>query len=143
MDKTIMKKLSKTLVLIPALAFLVSISVIAQPHPQPNQGPQRPPIPNEEQIGEMIENLSKVLDLTAEQKKQLSDLHKRHFAEVKKNMDQQESEMKKHHEKMEAMRKDFEKKIESIMTKEQVEKFEALRKTQKPFGATEKPKGKN
>lgn len=53
-------------------------------HAQGRRGDRIPPIPNEEQIQKMVDELSGKLNLTDEQKSRIENLYREHFETMKK-----------------------------------------------------------
>lgn len=120
--KTRVLSLSSLLMII---SLIISIPTQAQERKQ--QGP--PPIPNDQQIEKMVNELAKTLSLSTEQKEQVSEKYYKHFKEVKAKVEK--ARPKK--EEMEILKSDFEKDIKSILDEKQQEQFDDyMKKIQKP-----------
>ncbi|MBU0473793.1 MAG: hypothetical protein KKF62_06475 [Bacteroidetes bacterium] len=114
--------------LILSAIILVSSSLIAQPR----QDMKHPPIPDEKQIMKMVDELSTDLDLNSEQKTQITELFKNHFAELKTKMENHELAEQKDRQEMEGFRDNFAAKVKSILTEEQKLKFDDFMKNHEP-----------
>ena len=111
--------------------FLVSTSVIAQPpgggQGGGHQGP--PPIPNDKQIEKMVDDLAKELSLSTEKEEKVLGLYKAHFTQVKAKTS---GNSRPKREEMEALDATLEKNVKAELTKEQITKYDAHLKKQKP-----------
>lgn len=106
--------------------FLIgSLSLAQQAGRQ--QGP--PPVPNEDQIKEMVNDLTKEITLSDEQETKVLELYKAHFAEVKQ---QTSGNSRPDREAMEKEKSAFEKKVKAELSKTQIRKYEAFLKKQEP-----------
>lgn len=89
------------------------------------QGP--PPLPDDEQIEQMVEDLSKTLSLTNDQEKLVSDKYFAHFDEVKAKV----KEGKPKREEMEKLKTEFEADVKSVLTDDQQDLYSSYIKEQK------------
>jgi len=125
-----MKTMKSAFVLFILLAGSVSFA-------QPPGGGQRagqqgpPPVPNDKQIEKMVSDLSENLSLSKEQEVKILDLYKEHFAEMK---EMTSGNNRPDREEMEALASAFEKKVKSVLTEEQVSRYEAYLKKQNRQG---------
>ena len=107
------------------LVILLLSSPFTQAQQGGHQGP--PPLPNDEQIEKMVEDLSKELSLTTDQEKQVSEKYFAHFAAVEKKM----KAGRPSREDMEAMETEFEKEVKLLLTKDQQVLYSSYIKEQK------------
>lgn len=91
------------------------------------QGP--PPIPNDKQIEKMVSDIADELTLSNEQETKVLSLYKEHFTQVKEKTS---GNNRPNREEMKALKSAFEKKVKAELTKEQVNKYEAYLKKQRP-----------
>lgn len=126
-----------TRLILVSLAILFSVT-FAQAQPQgKQQGP--PPLPNDEQIEKMVNDLSSELDLSETQEKQVSEFYFAHFEEVEAVTDDGKSRPDR--EVMEQMKKDFETDVKSVLTKDQQKEFDAyMKKKESQKGGKGKPR---
>ena len=117
--KTNFKTSAKVITLVVIALFSGSL-LYAQLDQGGQQGP--PPIPNANQVTEMITNLAKDLSLTDAQKTTISKLYTVHFDQLRKLTS---GNQKPKREEMEALKTNFEKQIKAELTHEQLLKFEA------------------
>lgn len=98
------------------------------------QAPQgkKPPVPNDEQIEKMIEDLSNSLSLNVEQEKEFRETFQNHFNEVKKHHESARKQHEKMKTKHDKLRDDFHKELSSILNEEQLKVFEQHMKKHKP-----------
>ena len=121
-----MKTQIKNLVSIMLVSFIMLITTTnIQAQQRRQQGP--PPAPSEDQINKMVEDLSKTLELTPKQEKQVSELHFEHFADVEKGMKSGKPDRKV----MESMKKDFEREMMLLLNKDQQDNYTSYLKKQK------------
>lgn len=124
--KTKVKSLTTATIILAVFAlFLFAGTLQAQPRGQ--QGP--PKMPNDEQIKEMVQDLSETLSLTDKQEQEVSDKYTEHFAEMKAKMNKNE---RPDREEMETMKSDFEEDIKSLLTKDQQKKYKSYLKENQP-----------
>ena len=119
-------------ILVVSLILLSAGSLFAQPPGGGGQqgGPQGPPpVPNTKQIKEMVSNLSKEISLSTEQESKVLKLYTDHFAEVKEKTS---GNARPKREEMETMKSSFEKNVKSILSAEQITKYNAYLKKQDP-----------
>lgn len=111
---------------------------MAQPQGQQRgqQGP--PPLPDEEQIADMVSDLSKELSLTEAQESQVSNAYFTHFEELHKMIENSDS--RPNREVMEQIKSDFETEVKSYLTKEQQKEFSAYQKKQQSKREQGKPR---
>lgn len=124
------KILSIGLLVIMGLIF--GQEVIAQQKQQ--QGP--PPIPDQEQIDKLVEDMAKTLSLDKEQKKEVRKKFTKHFEEVKAKIEA--SRPKK--EEMKALRSDFEKDVKSVLNEKQKKQFDVFMKEKEKERNNRKPR---
>lgn len=126
--KTKIEKISNQVLAIIVLVLSVTF-VQAQPPGGGSGGRQQgpPPLPNDEQIGEMVTNLSEELTLTEEQEKQVSEAYFAHFDEM---AEMQEQNSRPDREVMEQMESDFETEVNSYLTEDQRKKYKKYLKKQ-------------
>jgi hypothetical protein len=123
-----MKNIKALLVLV---ALFISSIIYAQPpvggQPGSQQGP--PPIPNEQQIKEMVSKLASEVSLTEVQTTSVLKLYTEHFKEIKAKTS---GSVKPKREEMDALKVNFEKNVKALLTVEQQKKYEeSLKKRQK------------
>lgn len=125
--KTKFKSLTSATVI---LAVFVLFQFAGTLQAQPRGGQQGPPkMPNDEQIKEMVQDLSETLSLTEEQEQQVSDKYTEHFAEMKAKMD---GNQRPDRDEMESMKSDFEADIKSLLTKDQQKLYKSYLKENQP-----------
>lgn len=100
---------------------------LLQSQPQNQQGP--PPLPNDEQIEEMVTDLSKELSLSEEKEKVISSLYFDYFEEMSAMLGENKNS-RPNRDVMEQMKKDFETDVKSNLTKEQKKLFTSYQKKQ-------------
>ena len=108
-----------------ALVILLLSSQVTQAQQRGQQGP--PPLPNDEQIEAMVDDLSKELSLTAEQEKKVSEKYFTHFEEVEKKM----KAGRPSREDMESMKIDFKNDVKTVLTDDQKDLYDSFLKKQK------------
>lgn len=119
-------KTYKKLSLLIILAFLSTNIVFAQDRPQGS-----PPIPNDEQIEEMVKDLAKEISLTNEQEEQVSDLYVEHFEKVAAQQEKNKGSRGAGREAMGKLTSDLEDSVNALLTKDQKKLYEAYLKEQK------------
>lgn len=119
--KTKFKKVA-SIMLVSMIILIASNSIQAQQRGQ--QGP--PPIPTDDQIEKMVEDLDKALSLTDEQEKQISEKYFAHFEEVEKRM----KKGRPNREDMEALKADFNKEVKLLLKEDQKDLYDAFLKEQ-------------
>ena len=112
---------------------LVSTTLLAQ------GGQKHPAAPSHPSLSQMVEELTTSLNLSADQKSQISLLFKSHFEEMDKLMGQKHQEDR---QKMGGYRKDFEAKVKAVLTAEQAQAFEVFQKSHGPQSDQPRPKRK-
>lgn len=125
--KITIKKITNELLV--SLVVLLSVS-LAQAQPPGGQGGQRggpPPVPDDEQIEEMVTGLSEELSLTVEQEKQVSDAYFNHFDEV---AEMQKKNSRPDREVMKQMDSDFQTEVKSYLAKDQQKMYSKYLKKQ-------------
>ncbi len=108
------------------LVILLLSSQVTQAQQRGQQGP--PPLPDDKQIEQMVEDLSKELSLSADQEKKVSEKYFAHFDEVKAKTKSGRPDRKV----MEAMKSDFENDIKALLTNEQQDKYDEYLKKNQP-----------
>jgi len=126
-------------ILIAVILFTILAGSLVQAQQRGPQGP--PPLPTDEQIEEIVDELATVLSLTDYQTQQVSELYTAHFVEVKKQRDSNRSARETNREEMEQIKKSFEKEVKSLLTKEQQKQFDSFQKKhQAGQGGQQRPK---
>lgn len=87
-----------------------------------------PALPDSTQIVQIVDQLAKELSLSADQKKQISELHFAHFREVQTLMSAGRGDREGHREKMEALREEFESEVKARLDDAQQARFDEIRK---------------
>lgn len=109
--------------------FLACGSIFAQPPGRGRGGQQGPPpIPTDKQVEQMVSELADEIGISEEQERAILDLHKKHFAQAKR---QTTGNRRPSREEMEASRDAFEEEVKAELTTEQKSKFEMYLKNQK------------
>jgi hypothetical protein len=117
-------------ILIALIAMIFSITLAqAQPGGQQRDQQGPPPVPNEKQVEKMVTDLSKELSLDKTQEKQVSEIYKAHFEEVRENV---EGNKKPSRTEMEKLKSSFEKEVKAVLSKDQKKQFDAYMKKQQP-----------
>jgi hypothetical protein len=119
--KTKFKKVA-SIMLVSMIILIANNSIQAQQRGQ--QGP--PPMPTDDQIEQMVEDLDKALSLTDEQEKQISEKYFAHFEEVEKMI----KAGRPSREDMETLEADFNKEVKLLLTEDQKEPYNAFLKEQ-------------
>lgn len=107
-----MKKISMLLIAV----LITTITVNAQQRGQ--QGP--PQMPDEDQIEKIVDNLTKELSLTDNQKADITEKYTAHFKEVSELMENGRPDR----EVMEEMKADFIADVNKVLTEDQQKKYE-------------------
>lgn len=116
-----------------ALLGLLIMFLGTTAYAQPGQGRQGPPpLPDDQQIEEMVADLAKELSLTEAQEAKVSELYFAHFEEAKKLAKNNQEKRREDREVKEKLRDDFEKDVKTLLTKEQQDQFDAFQKKNKP-----------
>ena len=115
-------------VLLVLLALFFSTAVFAQPA-WGKQGP--PPLPNDEQIEEMLTDLKEELSLSEVQTTQVSELYFAHFEEVKELTQNSNGKRGAQREEMEELKAGLEENVKALLTTEQQEQFDAFQEKNK------------
>lgn len=111
--------------------FLLSVALVQAQPPGGGQGGQRggpPPIPNDQQIEQMVTDLSKELSLTEKQENQVSEAYYAHFEQLEGLVGDGSSRPDR--EVMEKLKDDFETEVKSYLTKDQQKQFDKYQKKQ-------------
>ena len=95
------------------------------------QGP--PPIPNDEQIGKMVSDLSQELSLTEVQEGQVSEIYFAHFAEMSV-LQNDNKNSNSNREVMDKIQETFQSEVKSVLTSDQQKKYKSYLKNNKPQG---------
>lgn len=113
-----------------AILTIVSTMIMGGLFAQPGQGQQQqpPPIPDESQVAQMVDELTQTLSLTGEQTTAILELYSDHFAEVKSQMEDGRPDRTK----MDKLKNKFEKKVKALLTDEQKEQFDEFLQSQRP-----------
>ncbi len=123
-----MKKNIATFALMTALVFAGSF-VKAQGF---RQGPPPPGMPDSIRVMNMVDRMAYRLNLTDEQKQEITDLYAAHFKEVEAKRKEMMNERQQHREEMEKIRQDFQKQVKSQLTQEQQEEFDEFMNYRRP-----------
>ncbi len=111
---------------------LMSIFMVAGLVGQPQRGQQSPPIPDTEQIENMVDELAEILALTDQQKSKIQALYSTHFTDVNKLMGN--SSDRPDREAMEKLKTEFENQIKNLLTDKQIEDYLEFMASKKPQG---------
>ena len=124
-----MKTVKSILVL--AILLVSSISFAQPPGGGGQQGgPQGPPpVPNTKQIKEMVSNLAKEISLSSEQETSVLKIYNTHFEKVKAKTS---GNSRPKREEMVTLQTNFENEVKTLLSKEQISKYEAYLKKQDP-----------
>lgn len=114
-------KIKSKLTIVLTMLLVVSVQSCFS---QPQRGQGTPPHPDKEQMEGIVNKLSKELNLTDDQVKQITKLYEDHFEEVEKMMEDGRPERSV----MEKMKSDFETDVKSVLTDDQKKKFEKFLK---------------
>ena len=114
-----------------AILAIVSTMIVGGLFAQQGQ----PPIPDESQIAQMVDELTQKLSLTDEQTSQILALYSDHFVELKSNMEAGQPQRSK----MDKLRNKFEKEVKAVLTDEQQEQFDEFLQAQRPQRGDQKP----
>ena len=109
--------------------LLFSLTSCAQPQ-RGQQGP--PPLPNEKQITNMVNDVAKELSLTQEQKTQVSELYFEHFNEVKETMKNNRGNREETRKMMDVLKAKHDTNVKALLTIKQQEQFTAYQEKNKP-----------
>lgn len=125
--KTKKKIITKAIGIFVILLF-TSFVMNAQQRGQERMHRQHPPIPDSTQIVKIIDDLTKELSLSEEQKLKITHLFNNHFSEVRTKMKVEKQKREKHKQEMDDHRKKFEASVNALLTSEQQKKFKEHRK---------------
>ena len=114
-------KIKNTLKIAVIMLLVVSVQSCFS---QPQRGQGDPPTPDKEQIEDMVNKLTKELELNDEQVSQITKKYNDHFDEVEKMMEDGRPERSV----MEKMKSDLETDVKSVLTEDQKKQFEKLMK---------------
>ena len=114
-------KIKNTLKIAVIMLLVVSVQSCFS---QPQRGQGGPPAPDKEQIEDMVNKLTKELELNDEQVSQITKKYNAHFDEVEKMMEDGRPERSV----MEKMKSDLETDVKSVLTEDQKKQFEKLMK---------------
>jgi gas vesicle protein len=107
------KGIHLSIVLLVTTIFFITSSLFAQQHPKPTK------IPSDDQINQMIEDLSAELSLSKKQQNSILTLYTDHFHKVKKKVEQHKENKKLEKKEMAKNRSDFEEEVKSLLSEEQ------------------------
>ena len=139
--KTKLKKIQTVFYV--ALLVLLSVSQLQAQQNGQQSGQQGPrPIPNDQQIEEMVTDLSKELSLNEKQEEQISDLYIAHFKEVEKMREIQKEARDADREEMRNYRDSFEKEIKTNLSEEQQSQFDVYIKEKRSERGKQAKQGK-
>ena len=123
--------MKRKLIIGSTLVFFLIVTGFTNVTAQTKQQDQRKPrpLPDANQIVQMVEDLSAAISLTEEQKKQVLEMHQSHYERVKAFKEgSKELDRDKKREEMQKLRKEFETEINSVLSKEQQIKYKAFEK---------------
>lgn len=103
--------------------LLLSSSLLAQPGQNRNHPPQ---LPDTKEIESMVDELAVEIQLSKEQKSEVSELFFTHFAEVKSLMKDQKENRENKRIAMANLKYDFETDVKALLTTEQKEGFDTF-----------------
>jgi hypothetical protein len=118
-----------------SLLFIVALismnTSIAQGRQQerPQGGP--PPIPNDEQIAEMVTDLSRQLSLSDAQEDEVSEIYSEHFIEVRVLQEENKGTSESNRKIMENLNTKLENSVKALLTDDQKKIYESYLKEQK------------
>ncbi|MEO1261148.1 MAG: hypothetical protein AAFZ15_20265 [Bacteroidota bacterium] len=92
----------------------------------------RPPLPNDEQIAEMVIDLAKEISLSESQEAEVSELYFAHFEEVEAFTKNNKGERGANQEAMEELRAGLEKNVKALLTEERQEQLDAFQEKNRP-----------
>ncbi len=124
-----MNKLSKIIISAVTLvffAFLTSSLLQAQPR-QERRGPM---LPDSTQIVKMVNELTKVVSLSEQQKEEVLKIHFEHFNHEKTMMEKDQKNHKEMRKAHDESRGKFEKQIKTLLNEKQQAEFEKFMKRQ-------------
>lgn len=113
-----MKNTLKTMLVIIAACLTTTIIQAQQDRPQ---GP--PPIPNDEQIEEMVKDLAEAVSLTDDQTEKVSELYFDHFEKVADQQENSKEDRNKGREAMEKLNAELEENVKAILEEDQVKLY--------------------
>lgn len=121
------------------IALFLSTNASTQPS-QRQQGP--PPIPGDEEITQMVDDLAEKISLTKIQKAKISELYFAHFDDIKK-LSGQGGRNLEGREAMENLKINFDREVKTLLTEEQQKLFDKYQRENKPLRRREgKPRGR-
>lgn len=120
-----MKANIKTILLI--IVAIVTTNIVSAQEGRP-QGP--PPIPSDEQISDMVTELSKELTLTDEQGEKVSDLYFDHYEKVAEQQELNKGKKGEGREAMQEINKELEDGVNALLTDDQQKIYESYLKQQ-------------
>ena len=133
--RTALNKQIKSILIALTIVFFIISSLYSQQQQQ-----SRPPkLPDSSQIEHMVEQLTKILSLSAEQKEQVSKLHLKHFKEAKEQMEKNREARENNRKAMEVLRKSFEEQLKTLFNDEQKKEFEKFIKNHHHRSGQQKP----
>ena len=97
---------------------------------QDKQGP--PPQPSSQQIDQMVDDLSRELNLTSSQTSQISKLFREHFNEMKSKRGKRSGNKRPDHGAMESSRQEFEAQIKQVLSPDQIAAYEKFMQSRGP-----------
>jgi hypothetical protein len=119
------------------ITFFFALTAQAQGQQGKQQGP--PPLPDAEQIEEMIDDVSTTLSLSEDQKEQVSALYIAHFEKATELTKDSSLKGDDQRTAMDKLKEDFEEEVNAVLTKEQQKLFAAYQKKNgQPQGGQQK-----
>lgn len=113
------EKIMKLTGIITGIILMLSVSVHAQPPHKQRQHHEPPPLPNDEQISQMVDNLAEQLGLNKEKKIKVLKLYQAYFTKVEENQKAAVERQKMERAEMKKLRKTFQTDVELLLTEDQ------------------------
>lgn len=104
------------------LIAILTVSTVEAQQDRNKQGP--PPLPNDEQIEQMVQDLDKALSLSDEQEKQVSEKYFSHFEVIEKKVDKGRPDR----EEMAKIKTEFIDDVKSVLSDEQKDQYDVFLK---------------
>ena len=122
----------KTLIKIEVIAIVVGFLCLNSISAQPPEGHKPPPIPNAEQIENMLDEMQEALSLSESQQQTISKMCTKHFEEVKVLMDQHKQQREQGKAEHDKLRKELELDVNEILNENQLDDYKAFVEAHKP-----------
>lgn len=115
-----------------AILTIVSTILMGSLVAQQGRPPQPPPIPDDSQIAQMVDELTQKLSLSDKQAIKILDLYTDHFSELKIIMADEKTQHEQQKTEMDKFRLDFESQIKDVLNDDQKVEFEKFLENHKP-----------